>query len=52
MDFVTAGLLPKWLQCLGLVQIKDKIPELCLGLPFGWQGSKDLGYVLLFSQAH
>lgn len=47
--FPSADSLPIGLQQPGVGQTKGRNPILYLGLPFGWQQSKDLYYILLFS---
>lgn len=48
----SAGLLPKWPQWPALSQAKARDQQLHPRLPWGWQGSDNLTYLLLLSQVH
>lgn len=50
--FLSAGLLPNWLQQPGLDQMEARRQKLLSGLPWRWQGSQFLGYVALLLQMH
>lgn len=46
-DLPLSDSLPKWQNCLGLIQEEARYLELHLGLPHERQGPKHLHYVLL-----
>lgn len=51
-NILSAVSFPKGLQWWGLSQAEVRSLEFHVYFPHGWQGPKDLGHLLLLSQAH